>query len=281
MPVYTCNNCLKEFDHKSNYNRHLNRTRSCVKSISGSKTSKKVNDHICKSCDRIFSRKDSLLRHSKSCKGPVKIINKNTNKKYAATIKGNKNNLSVKSNNCNNTYIINLTITADFAKDGIDNLSAKDLTLMLNPKENLWKRLIESVNFNPNKPEHHNVYYPDIKSAYGVVYENKKWNKKKIYEIMNKLLDAKVEDLNSILKEMSDCLSKKSINKIKEAIEDTKLNKEGSRKKLITYLKPILYNNKDMIMKTRKFHENDENILKKGMTFKQFEKSWNKKKINC
>uniref|UniRef100_A0A6G6ABD1 C2H2-type domain-containing protein n=1 Tax=Borely moumouvirus TaxID=2712067 RepID=A0A6G6ABD1_9VIRU len=278
MPVYKCDSCYKEFDHKSNYDRHLNRIRSCVKSISGSKTSK-VTNHICKSCSRVFSRKDSLTRHFKNCKGPV--VKKKINKKYATTIKGNDNNVTIENNkNCNNTYIINLTITSDFAKDGIDNISAKELTLMLNPKENLWRRLIESVNFNPDKPEHHNVYYPDMKSAYGIVYENKKWNKKKIYEIMNKLLDAKVEDLNSILNEMSDCLSKKSINKIKEAIEDTKLNKEGSRKKLITYLKPILYNNKDMIMKTRKHYEEGNDILKKGVTFKEFKKKWDDKKNN-
>ncbi|AFX92035.1 hypothetical protein CE11_00002 [Megavirus courdo11] len=54
MPIYTCDKCSKQFDHKSKYNRHIERIRSCVnkKNISGSKTAKKLPDHKCKYCKK-------------------------------------------------------------------------------------------------------------------------------------------------------------------------------------------------------------------------------------
>ena len=71
------------------------------------------------------------------------------------------------------------------------------------------------VNFDPNKPHHHNVYYPDIKSTYGEVFEDQQWTKKKINEILNTLIDAKREDLNNILNEISEFINKKTRNKMK------------------------------------------------------------------
>ncbi len=40
-------------------------------------------------------------------------------------------------------------------------------------------------------------------------------DKKRIHEIISKLLDSKVEDLNIIVNELSDYLNKKSIKKLK------------------------------------------------------------------
>ncbi|AFX92036.1 hypothetical protein CE11_00003 [Megavirus courdo11] len=77
-------------------------------------------------------------------------------------------------------------------------------------------------------------------------------DKKRIHEIISKLLDSKVEDLNIIVNELSDYLNKKSIKKIKDAIKDADFSKPDSRKKLISYIKPILYENKDIIIKPEK-----------------------------
>src|SRR5271154_5778667 len=100
------------------------------------------------------------------------------------------------------------------------------------------------VNFDPNKPHHHNVYYPDIKSTYGEVFEDQQWTKKKINEILNTLIDAKREDLNNILNEISEFINKKTRNKMKEVLHNTNYTELDYRKRLIRYLnsknRPIL-----------------------------------------
>src|SRR5271155_5436037 len=114
------------------------------------------------------------------------------------------------------------------------------------------------VNFDPNKPQHHNVYYPDIKSTYGEVFEDQQWTKKKINEILNTLIDAKREDLNNILNEMSELFNEETINKIKRVLKNTDYTRLDCRKKLMSYLKPILCNKKGIVEKTRNMMTNNK-----------------------
>lgn len=250
--MYTCKRCKKEFDRKSNYEYHVNKKYKC-KFQTGSKTSKKIM-YPCPKCNKEFTRKYSLDRHLVICK--VKVVNKIKGHKNLNNI-GDFNNMASKSTNCNNINI-NLFV---FSKDGIENISRKDLCSILRSDKNIFESIISNVNLNPDKPQHHNIFYGDTKSSYGEVYEDKKWIKRKIDEILNTLLDAKIEDLNEILNDMGDFLNKKTRDKIKDAIKNIDCKKVGSRKKLITYLKPILYNHKEMIIKTRKLSKKQEDEI--------------------
>jgi len=242
MVEYKCNKCNKIFNKHDGYQKHKNRTSKCQ---SNNKLTKEII-HKCNECKKIYSRKDSLIRHLKICKGNIKI----SKSKNTTVVIGNKNTTLIKS-----PININLIV---FTKDGVKNISPKDLADIFKSDRNIIENMISKVNLNPAKPEHHNVYYSDMKSSYGEVYENKKWIKKKIDEILNTLVDTKIEDLNEILNDMNDFLNKKTRNKIKASIEKIDYSKPGARKKLISYLKPILYNHKDMIIKTRKLTKEQE-----------------------
>lgn len=267
MPEFKCNKCKKIFNRKYHLIRHKDSLIDCK---TGSKNNRKPL-FKCKQCKKEFSRKDNLLKHLhlKRCKNTYKkhnhhndkSINKTTNKyidkstdnstnKTMDKSNNNKNiDKSTISNNNNNTYHINLVL---FAKDGVKNLTYKDLCEILNSNKNLFESMILNINLNPNKPEHHNIYYGDTKSAYGEVYEDNKWIRKKIDEVLNTLLDAKIDDLNEILEDMNAFLSEATKQMINEAIDNVDYRKIGRRKKLISYLKPVIYNNRDMILKTRK-----------------------------
>ena len=264
---YECKKCNKKFTMKHNLTRHLN---NCNKG--GSKTNKK-HLYNCSKCGTGFTRKDALTRHinKKTCiknkKQCNNKINGNNNKqKNVINNKNVKNNKNVTVGNNNNMLVnspvmINLVL---FTKDGIENISRKELAKILTSNKNLFESIISSVNLNPDKPQHHNVYYGDIKSSYGEVYEKNKWVKMKIDEILDSLIEAKIDDLNLILNDMQDILNKKTRNKIREAIENADYTKPGTRKKLKSYLKPILYNHKDIIIKTRKLtKEQEEEIFRK------------------
>ena len=44
MVLYTCQRCLKEFDRKSNYTRHINRKNKCVKITSNNNNNQNVKN---------------------------------------------------------------------------------------------------------------------------------------------------------------------------------------------------------------------------------------------
>ena len=260
MPEYFCKKCKKKFNKKSNYDRHINREIDCR---SGSKTSRKNNIKFdCKKCGKLFNRKDNLNRHVNHCQVNINKI-KNIN--------GNRNNIALNSYNSNNNVTINLYIVNN-GKDGIKNLTYDELNKILGSNENLIQALTKTVNLNPNKPQHHNILYLDKKSTYGEVYENKIWISKKIDEILDTLIDAKIEDLSEILNDMGDFLNKKTRARIKETMENVDYTKPGARKKLKSYLKPILYSYRDMIRKTRKLSEKqEEEISRKEQEEAEFE----------
>jgi len=290
MVKYTCDTCGDFFDRKSNFDNHLARKTKCNKK-SGSKTNKKNIDPKCYGCEKTFSRKDSLVRHMKNCKS---IINKNKgnknvtigdikgdviNNNKGVAIKGNKNIANVNSP----VYNVNLVF---FGKDGIDSLDFNDFVKIIKSNNNLYEALITSINFDPKKPQHHNVYYPDMKASCGKVYENKKWVNKKINEIINIMLDTKRDDLNTMMDKLGDTLSKKTRQNIIKTIEDTDYSKPICRKKLISYIKPILHNNKDMVIKTKKLLEGlsendieyaDNEVFKKGTKLNDIKKIYNEK----
>lgn len=54
---------------------------------------------------------------------------------------------------------------------------------------------------------------------------------------------------------MKDFLNKKTREKIEETIKHMDYSKPNARKKLKSYLKPILYNHKNMIIKNKKINK--------------------------
>jgi hypothetical protein len=299
MAKYNCNNCGQVFDRITTLNKHLSRKIQCIKKFE-SKTNKKVHDPKCDQCGRFFSRKDSLQRHMKICKGNInkKIIKgdiKKTVKGDKKIIKGDRNTMGKKitaangkksiavtgDNNKVNSPIINLFF---FGKDGVEHLNINDFLKIIKSNKNLYEALITEINFDPSKPEHHNVYYPDLKSSCGKIYENNKWVNKKIHEIIDTLLDAKTDDLNTILDKFDGVLSKKIRQKIIDTIRDVDYSNPTRRKKLISYIKPILHDNKEIVIKTKKILEKlrkddeyaDEDVFKKGTKLRDVKKLFKK-----
>ncbi len=56
MTIYTCCKCAKKFNHRNDYNKHVNRKVSC-------EPMKVKPKFACNKCNKIFTRKDNLDRH--------------------------------------------------------------------------------------------------------------------------------------------------------------------------------------------------------------------------
>ena len=116
-------------------------------------------------------------------------------------------------------------------------------------------KIVENANGNPDNPKHHNIYYRDTHSSNGEIYTGNEWTTKKIDEILDTLVDTRIGDLNNLLDEMGDLLSKKARKKIIEAISNADYPRHNSpnpdsRDNLKKHLKLILYNNRHNVKKT-------------------------------
>ena len=75
MVKYVCEKCESVFDKKAAYGYHIIRITDCR----NDPKKKKVKEHICNHCDKVLSRRDSLVRHLGACtKNPQNIKNNNT-----------------------------------------------------------------------------------------------------------------------------------------------------------------------------------------------------------
>lgn len=215
MVAYECEKCKTTFYRKQDFDRHQKRKTDCS---AGSKTNKRHPQIICEWCGGGFSRSDSLARHKLTCK-------------YKKNVKP----------------LITLT---SFAKDGIKNITCVDLSNILNPPGDMVEKIILRVNFNANKPHHHNILYTDLKSSHGEVYEDGKWIKKLISEILNTLINSKCDDLNQIIIDLGDHLSEITKNRIKQSIKNVDYRDKDTRNCFIRHLKPVLVNNRNMVINT-------------------------------
>ena len=142
---------------------------------------------------------------------------------------------------------INLII---FGEDGINDLTYDDTKHLLTTNENLVVELIKRINLDSNKPKHHNILYTNLRSVHGQIFTEEGWVFKKISEICDTLIDAKLKDLTNFLNEHA--MLQEIKNKINDIIQYFDSNNTKARRKLTGDLKAILYNKRAMVMETKK-----------------------------
>ena len=160
---------------------------------------------LCKYCDKIFSRTDSLNRHYIICKEKKKseqiVLYENNKiiemekeiKELKEIIINQKNTNITNSNNNsnNNTNITNNIIINNLGEENIEYLKSKKFMELLNGIYGAIPKLIEDIHFNPEHPENQNIKYPNKKKPYLKIMKNNKWQyMDKKTELMD-LIDSK------------------------------------------------------------------------------------------
>jgi len=185
MPKYTCKNCPYSTNHKGNYEAHMSRLTPCSSdSIHGN--IKPPKDHVCKHCNHVFARPDTLSRYIKtihSC-----IINEITNNNGSIINIGDHNTANI--NNITNQIVLKIeTPIRAHPTINIDDLSIFEQYLILATGKDPYKNILEYINFNPNKPEYHNVCYKNIRKNTVNIHDGNEW--------MLGLVDSAIENIIS------------------------------------------------------------------------------------
>jgi len=210
MVLYRCEKCGFEVNDKSRYKRHLTRKFPCNGIIitgnncdqivkvppktSDASEIKPKKKYTCETCNKVFTRKDNLLRHVNSrCKNNMEMRLKkleNTPVIYQ-TINNNTKNIS--NINIGNTININ-----GYGNENIDYITDNYLKKLVSIPYTAIPKLIGEIHCNPKHIENQNIKKLNKKDRYIEYYDGEKWvlgDKKKVLE---ELVDSKMVILEDV-----------------------------------------------------------------------------------
>lgn len=264
----TCDYCRKMFSSKRNCNNHI------MKNIC------KKGDFQCKYCRRNFGEHNNMYRHMKFyCQikkqndlqkdeilsrlikleeGNVKLEEENMKlKKEVYMIKNNKqinikNKIINTHNNLinNGTFINNNINLVAYGREDMTKLDKNEIIKILRKGYDSTLRLTETLHFNPNYPEYHNIYITNMKDKYAMMFDGKMWALTIKEDLINRIYDDKKTYIEENIEDFIESLS----NSQKKALDRWAHTDENDKKisQLKERIKLLLYNSRAIPINTQK-----------------------------
>lgn len=161
----TCDLCNKQFTRQWNLTRHM---ANC----------KGVSDpYQCYVCRHTFSSSASKSRHMKTCKAVIQPESTTTSLSPQTTnIDTQINNVTNQNANTinNNKITINVNLN-NFGEESLDHITPDMLTRFAKEINNGLAKLIDTIHFNPDAPQNHNIRLENVKGQLVAVYQNNEW----------------------------------------------------------------------------------------------------------
>jgi hypothetical protein len=222
---------------------------------------KKQNDikilEMCKMKTEILAElKEEMKEEMKVEMKNLQISNNNT----TMTNSNNVTNNIVTNNNVTN----NMTIVA-YGKENI-LLSDDDFKRIMRRGMKCVPELVRKIHFDKNVPENHNVYISNLRDSYIQMYDGSIWKLMNRRDALQQLYDDKTDILDSKFGELIQSLDRLTIEKFKRFLDNVKIDYNEDDEPLPNQnvqivkeeLKKILYENKDIVVKTRKLQKLNE-----------------------
>ena len=275
-PILSKTNLQKEYikyDIKEKINLPQNNTMETTKNVEFHKITQNNTQIIeCKYCDKVFSRKDSLTRHYKTCNEKkktdeankcmeelVKLLNEQKEKldKYDLVIEKKNQQIDelIKKAGISNSTITqniqnNIKLLA-YNKTDISDLTEKDFIRCFNHNNMCVPHLLKRIHFNRKKPENHNVLLSNLKSGHIMLYDGKQWNTFNRDEVIDDMFDEKHDILEQKYEEWVDIGKDYPIIYYKFRRYLEKIDNEIVMKKIKDEMKLVLYNNRNIVKKIK------------------------------
>jgi hypothetical protein len=176
------------------------------------------------------------------------ITNNNTNNV-------NNNNITNGNNTVNsNNKTVNINLVA-YGKEDLSVLTKSDLANIMDRGYNCVTELLSRLNFNPDRPQYHNVFKSNLRDNYLRVFDGNDWNVVDQNELIDDLISNRTDDLNDISKELRKTVKSKEGIRILDKFDRCALKLDKFLHKLNAVRKDIklmMYNKKNMIIETMK-----------------------------
>ena len=278
MPVeYVCDICSKVFNHKSHYDKHLQRLTICkakmntnIQKIENTEqiiVQQLANNH-CLHCDKILANQSSRIRHQKTCKKllasaqnnilleKMKLLEEKLDEltlKQPSTINNNTNNNSHNTTN----YIQNIVINKHGYED-MSHLTDNQKIINLSKGYNSVPDYVLLKFFDPKHPENSNIFRGSLKSSEVYIFNGEKWIIDNLHDAVYNLNDNITSEIKDNYKE----LKHKLPPKVKELYEHTlNNNNELVAKTQNKMIKQMLYNERDIPLKIKKANKTNKRLI--------------------
>jgi len=303
MASYDCKCCNFSTKLKSNYTRHLKTqkhqkvTQSYPKCYPKLPLQTKKNElakseaysvkpvkHICKYCGKEYKHRPGLSRHIKySCqknededlKELVKLMNeqlntinnklndsKSDNVRKDQMIKKLTNKLQINNYNTNNVIVTNIL---NYKDTDISHLTANDYVRAIQQVNDAIPTIMKKIHFNPQKPENMNIYIPNMKDKYLLIFNENEWQIKSRSKEVDDLIDDKYYilkewyDENLRDRDINENMDQESYKFLKQNFEkfDANIENDGTKQIIKDEIIMFLYNKRNMIIKNSEEHCED------------------------
>ena len=287
MVKYECPNCFNIYEHKGNYEKHMNKKKLCNPSssitnpkpvISNPPTSiikENINESQCCCCLKIFSNKNNRIKHEKTTKCFYDKIKEDEEKENAniekikqleeiiadlkskqlSTINSTINNTNNNSHNTTN-YIQNIVINKHGYED-MSHLTDNQKIINLSKGYNSVPDYVLLKFFDPKHPENSNIFRGSLKSSEVYIYNGEKWIIDNLHDAVYNLNDNITSEIKDNYKE----LKHKLPPKVKELYEHTlNNNNELVAKTQNKMIEQMLYNERDIPLKIKKANKTNKRL---------------------
>ena len=178
---------------------------------------------------------------------------KSDNQKKDQMIKKLTNKLQI-NYNTNNVIVTNIL---NYKDTDISHLTANDYVRAIQQVNDAIPTIMKKIHFNPQKPENMNIYIPNIKDKYILIFNENEWQIKSRSKEVNDLIEDKYfilkewYDENLRDRDISENMDQESYNFLKKNFEKFDANIENDETKQIIKDEIImfLYNKRNMIIK--------------------------------
>ena len=234
---WQCKYCLKTYKHNFHLNRHL-------------KTCKNKKDNILK--EELFQL---LLENQKKQEENYEKILENQEKNYEKKIKMLQEQISKINTGTINYYthnVQNIQVLA-YNKTDISHLKDKDYKKVLKRGNFCVPNLVDAIHFNPNKPENHNIYIPNMKTGYIMCWNGESWDIRNREDVIDDIYDEKSNLLIDKVDEWEDIgykLDPIIMTKFKRFL--SKMDDDVVKNKVKEEIRFLLYNKRNQINKKLK-----------------------------
>jgi uncharacterized C2H2 Zn-finger protein len=254
---FNCEYCNKQFTFKHNLKRHIN---------DRCKIKKKLDDKLRINDDReqIYQK---LIANMEKMQSEIDILKKekqqlvamSTESQAIVTINKNRNTTNITNNNNNVTNNINIQLVG-YSKENNQSLTNSEIFKLMCKGKAAVPALIKAIHFDENKPENHNIYIPNMRDNFVMMYDGDNWGLVDRTEALGNILDdshglmvIKNEEMQDLYGEQN----RKSIKKFNRFFDDLEDN-DDKKSMVLNDIKMLLYNGKKMVMDTRKLIEQQE-----------------------
>jgi hypothetical protein len=253
------------------------------------------NEHSCKYCNKKFKHKQGMYRHIKyyckksedeDLKELVRLMNEQLKEKdqlleekekeveqYESQQKKylkqqERNNKMIKRltdklqinhfSQSNNVVVNNHIRLLNYKDTDLSHLTSRDYKAAINKVNYATFDIMKRIHFNPKKPENMNIYIPNIKDKYVVMFQENTWQIQARVKEVDDLIDDKYLILREWYEENVKDSNDAGYQMLKRNFErfDANIGNNNVRERVKNDIIMFLYNKRNMIVK-----QNEELML--------------------